>query len=234
MTHNICMAEGFVIAIDGPVASGKGTIAAKLAHNLKGFYLYTGAMYRCIALLCLNKGKKLERPLDVESVLPDLDIEFKDNKILLSGKDVTKRIQEPDVASGASVIGVLAKARGTVDQKLREIAKKAVSEGLIVVSEGRDTATTIFPDSPLKIYLTASPEVRAKRRLYQYSALAEKDLKQALNQLKLRDERDTNRKESPLPANPKDLGYFVIDNSNMSEVETLTAIKNEIKNRKLI
>ncbi|HSW47890.1 MAG TPA: (d)CMP kinase [Candidatus Saccharimonadales bacterium] len=228
------MPKGFIIAIDGPAASGKGTIAQKLAAELNGFYLYTGAMYRSIALLVINKGLNPESEQEVESVLSDLNLEFSDSKIFLNGEDVTERIKESDTASGASEVGVWPKVRESVDQKLREIAGKAESDGKIVVSEGRDTATTIFPEALVKIYLTALPEVRAKRRLYQYSSLHAEDLKKTLKNLKERDERDSGRKASPLPVDPESLGYFVLDNSKLTEDETLNVIYQELRKRKLI
>jgi len=227
------MSKGFVIAIDGPVASGKGTIANKLAKELNGFYLYTGAMYRSIALMCIDRGLDLENAKEIESVLPDLNIEFKNDAVLLNGKDVTERIKNPDTASGASVVGVLPNIRQAVDQKLRRIAEKATFAGRIVVSEGRDTGTAIFPDAHIKVYLTARPEVRAKRRMEQF-VNQEKNLEDELEDLKARDKRDSERDASPMPANPEGLGYFVLDNSDMDEEETLNALTDELINRKLI
>lgn len=227
------MPKGFVIAIDGPVASGKGTLGAKLAKELNGFHLYTGAMYRCIALLCINKGLNLDSEREAESVLPDLDIELENERIFLSGQDVTERLKAPDTASGASVVGVYPKVREIAVLRQREIAQKAVSEGKIVVAEGRDMGTTVFPDAPFKIYLTARPEVRARRRMEQY-VKEEKNLDKELEELKKRDLRDQQREVSPLPGNPGELGYFVLDNSDISEEETLNVIKAELKNRNLI
>lgn len=225
--------KGFVIAIDGPVASGKGTIAQKLARKLRGFDLYSGAMYRCIALFCLNKGLDLESESDVESVLPELNIEFDGNKILLNGQDVTERIKEADTAHGASVVGVFPGVRKSLAFKQQSIAKRATEKGLIVIAEGRDMGTTVFPDAPLRVYLTARPEVRARRRMEQFIN-SEKDLEKELSDLKIRDKRDTQRKASPLPENPQSLGYFVLDNSDLNEEATLDVISAELKKRKLI
>ncbi len=227
------MSKGFVIAIDGPVASGKGTIAQKLAKELSGFYLYTGAMYRCIALLVIERGLNLENEQEVESVLPELNIEFVEDAILLNGKDVTERIKNSDTASGASKVGVFPNVRQFVDKNLRIIAEKISSEGKIVVSEGRDTATTIFPNAPIKIYLTARDEIRAMRRMEQF-VNQEKNLDQELERLKTRDKRDTEREASPLPSNPESLGYFVLDNSDLSEEQTLDVINKELVNKGLI
>ena len=227
------MPKGFVIAIDGPVASGKGTIAQKLAKKLHGFDLYTGAMYRCVALLCINKGLDLENESAVESVLSDLNAEFNNGKVLLNGQDVTERIKEQDAASGASVVGVFPRVRESLAHKQQQIAKRATDKGLIVVAEGRDMGTTVFPDAPFKIYLTARPEVRAKRRMEQFIDSG-KDLEGELVELKTRDKRDTERVASPLASSPEDLGYFVLDNSDMNEEQALDAINKELGKRKLI
>lgn len=227
------MPQGFVIAIDGPVASGKGTLAQRLAKDLNGFHLYTGAMYRSVALMCINKGLNLEREQEVESVLLDLNIEFAEDKIFLNGRDITDRIKEPDTASGASKVGVYPKVREVAVLKQQKIAGKAIAKGQIVVSEGRDTGTVVFPDASFKVYLTARAEVRARRRMEQF-VKEDKDLIRELEELKKRDKRDTEREASPLPDNPEDLGYFILDNSDMSGDETLQVIKKELKSRKLI
>lgn len=227
------MTKGFVIAIDGPVASGKGTIASRLAKELNGFYLYTGAMYRSVALLCIERGVNLENEKDVETVLPDLNIELVGDKILLNGKDVTERLKEPDTASGSSVVGVFPKVRERSVGLQRKIAEKVESAGGIVVAEGRDMGTTVFSNAPLKIYLTARPEIRARRRMEQF-VKEERNLDKELEALKIRDHRDQERAVSPLPTNPKELGYFILDNSDMSEQETVEVIKKELINKELI
>lgn len=225
--------SGFVIALDGPVASGKGTVATQLAKKLNGFYLYTGAMYRSIALLCINKGIDLDDEAAVETVLPDLNIEFDGQTVFLNGHDVTKRLQEHDTASGASVVGVYKKVREEAVRKQQLIGQKAVDEGKVVVVEGRDTGTTVFPNASFKVFLTARPEVRARRRMEQY-VQGEKNLEQQLLELKMRDKRDLERLISPLPANPEELGYFVLDNSDMTEEQTLHAIVSKLDAKGLV
>lgn len=229
------MPKGFIIAIDGPVASGKGVLAQRLAAELNGFHLYTGAMYRCIALMCIERGIDLNSEVAVEQVLPDLNIEFDGDRVLLDGKDVTDRIKKPDTASGASVIGVFQKVRKELVSKQQEIAEKAIGKGQIVVSEGRDTGTVVFPKAAFKMYLTAGDEIRARRRLRQANGQEDIDsLDKALKDLKERDKRDTERLISPLVSNPQEHGYYLLDNSEMTEEETLEVIITEIKKRKLI
>lgn len=227
------MPKGFVIAIDGPVASGKGSLASKLAKELSGFHLYTGAMYRSIALLCIDKGIDLGNESQVIDILPNLNIEFENGKILLNGFDITKRLQKPDTASGASVVGVHKSVREISVKKQREIAEKEVEKGKIVVAEGRDTGSVVFPNASIKIYLTARPEIRAKRRMEQY-ATSERDLQKELEELLIRDKRDQKREIDPLLSNPESEGYFILDNSDLNEQEMVDAVKKELKNRNLI
>ncbi|HUQ85619.1 MAG TPA: (d)CMP kinase [Candidatus Limnocylindrales bacterium] len=225
--------KGFVIAIDGPVASGKGALAAQLAKKLKGFYLYTGAMYRSVAFLCIEKGIDLENESDVESVLSDLNIELENDRVILNGQDVTERLNEPDTASGSSVVGVYPNVRQVAVLKQQEIGEKAIKNGKIVVAEGRDIGTVVFPNAAAKIYLTARPEIRAKRRMEQFIT-QKKDLTKELQNLKTRDKRDTEREVGPLPSDPENLGYFILDNSDLTEDQTMEKVLGELKKRNLI
>lgn len=226
---------GFAIAIDGPVAAGKGTLASKLAEELHGFYLYTGAMYRCLALECINRGVAVDDKAAVEQVLPFIGIRFEGTKTFLNDVDVTERIQEADAANGASVVSVYPKVREDAVRKQQEIAQKAIEKGELVVAEGRDTGTRVLPDAKFKIYLTATPEVRAQRRLDQFLEQGrEVTYEQVLAEVLERDERDKTRETDPLPSNPEALGYFILDDSKMSEEETLAVIEKELKNRNLL
>lgn len=219
------MRKGFAIAIDGPVAAGKGTIAPRLAKKLNGFYLYTGAMYRCLALEAIRENVDLADKESLISLLPKINIKFKDNRVYLNDEDVTERIKEADVASVSSRVAVIGKVREDMVKKQREIAEKAMGEGKIVVAEGRDTGTIVFPKARLKVFLTAEVKIRAKRRLDQVRDQEEaKTFEETLSEVKKRDDRDKERKVDPLISDPEKFGYFVLDNSNLSEEETLTAI----------
>lgn len=227
------MQKGFVIAIDGPVASGKGTLAAQLAKDLHGFHLYTGAMYRSLALFCIQKSINLENESEVDRALSELDMRFMNGRIMLNNSDITERINEHDVANGASVIGVYPKVREELVRKQQALAEKVCEQGQVVVAEGRDMGTVVFPNSPFRIYLTARPEIRAKRRMEQY--LNENtDLEKELENLKKRDKRDQEREVSPLPSQPEKLGYFIVDTTDRSHAETLSTVKEELKKRRLI
>ncbi len=224
------MSKGFVIAIDGPVAAGKGTISPLLAKKLNGFYLYTGAMYRCLALLCIKRGIDTKDENTVVNILPEFRISFSDNKVFLNGEDVTQRIKEEDVAMASSKVAVIKKVREEMVSIQREIANKLIDEGKIVIAEGRDTATRVFPNAKLKIFLTATPEVRAKRRLLQIEERKEKaEFENVLKDVKLRDEHDSDREIDPLVKTPQAFGYFVLNDSEMSEEETIKTIIKEVE-----
>jgi CMP/dCMP kinase len=224
------MHKGFVIAIDGPAAAGKGTIAPRLAKKLNGFYLYTGAMYRCLALQAKVLNVDLNDKIGLISLLPYINIEFNDDKVFLNGRDVTSSIKDTDIASSSSKVALIPQVRKDMLRKQQDMAKKAIEEGKIVVAEGRDTGTVVFPDAKLKVFLTATPEVRAKRRLEQLEAQgAKQTFETTLKEVKERDKRDKERKADPLVSDPKKFGYFVLDNSKLSEKETLEIIIKKLK-----
>jgi cytidylate kinase len=227
--------KGFIIAIDGPLASGKGTIAKKLALRLQGIDLYTGAMYRSLALLCINSGINLENANEVIMQLPELRVSYQQGRILLDDADVTDAIGDSAIAEGASIIAVIPKVRKEFVKRQQAIGMEGVKSGKIVVVEGRDIGTVVFPKAALKIYLTATVAVRAKRRLLQYSHYENKlSYDEIVKQLKKRDERDTLREIDPLARDPEKFGYFILDNSAMNEEETIEAIIQEVKRRKLL
>lgn len=227
--------KAFVIAIDGPVASGKGTVSAKLAHDLSGFYLATGAMYRAVALYCLENKIDIGDQDKVVAASAQSEIVMVDNVVLLNGEDITEKIKKQDVANAASVIALFPKVRAQLVLKQQETAKIAVAGGKIVVSEGRDTGTIVFPDSPFKVYLTATKETRAARRLGQYQENGQRvTLEEVMEEIVERDKRDTERVADPLPKNPEQLGYFVLDTTSLTEEQTLQALTSELERRSLI
>ncbi len=229
------MSKGFSIAIDGPVASGKGTIAAALTDRLGGFFINTGAMYRTVALLCLEHRIDINSENEVSKVLPQVNVDFKDKKFFLNGIDVTERLARPDVSKASSVVAIYGSVREDLVKKQHRLAEDLLGEGKIVIAEGRDTGTRVIPKASLKVFLTAGLEVRVKRRRKQYR---EKGIKESMEAIKAdtktRDERDLGRNIDPLPSNPSELGYWVLDNSNQTEEETIDAIINELKRRGLI
>lgn len=221
------MNKGFIIAIDGPVASGKGTFSLLLAEKLAGFYLYTGAMYRGVALACFEKGIDVKNPDQVKNILPQVNFEFKDEKVFLNGKDITEKIKEPEIARAGSVVARYPLVREDLVKKQQEIAKKAIDEGRVVVAEGRDTTTVVFPNAALKVFLTASDEIRAKRRLEQYKRKGiERTFEEVYSETKQRDESDTTREASPMYVASD---AMFIDTSNDEIEDTVKRVIEKLK-----
>lgn len=225
------MKKGISIAIDGPVAAGKGTIAPLLAKRLEGFYLYTGAMYRCVALFCIDNRIDLNNEALVDSILPNLKIEFKDKKIFLNGKEVTEDLKREEISMGSSKIALYEQVRKKMVDMQKQIVNGMLKKGLSVVAEGRDTATRVIPDADIKIFLTAKPEIRAKRRFNQLLKMGSTEtLDEVLDDVNKRDKQDMERKIDPLVLDPYDMGYEVLDNSLLTKEETLNWIVEKIKN----
>lgn len=229
------MQKGFVIAIDGPVAAGKGTIAPDLSKRLKGFYLYTGATYRSLALYCLEHKISVTDEQAVVKALDEVTIDLVDNKVLLNDQDVTEAIRQVHVHRAVAKVSMFTEVRKRMVARQQEIAQKRIDEGKIIVIEGRDTATVVFPDAALKVFLTAETSVRAQRRLEQFAAAGKSlSLQTVLEDLKLRDKEDTERAVDPLVLDPEKHGYFLVDNSYLSEPDTVGIIIDELKRRNLV
>jgi cytidylate kinase len=196
-----------VIAIDGPSASGKGTIAKRVAGLLGFHYLESGALYRLVALLSLTKH------LDSEEALADaaegMDVRFQDDQIILENQDVNDEIRGEAVGNRASEVARVPAVRQALLRRQRAFR---APPGL--VADGRDMGTVVFPDAALKIFLTASPEVRAGRR---YKQLIDKGISANLpalsRDLAERDARDANRAVAPLVPAPDSQ---VLDSSALS------------------
>jgi len=183
-----------VIAIDGPSASGKGTVAARVAAALGFGYLDSGALYRLTAFAAKQAAVDWSDEAGVAAVAAALDVEFSENDIRLNGHLVGDAIRTEEISSGASKVAALPKVRDALLFRQRTFNR---SPG--VVGDGRDMASVVFPQAPLKVFLTASSEARAERR---YKQLIEKGLSANLPDLLLdlqqRDERDSQRSVAPL------------------------------------
>ena len=230
------MKKGFIVAIDGPVAAGKGTLAPVLAHTLQGFYLYTGSMYRCLALLCLRNNIDIHDDKKVVQLLPQLQLVFDRDRIFLQDEDITDIIKKQEVAQASSIVAVMPKVREVLGEKQREIGMEHVERGQVVVTEGRDQGTKIFPDAAVKIFLTAKPEIRAKRRLLQLQEMGDRsrDFVTLLAEIHQRDKQDQERITDPLVREPEKFGYFIVDDSELTKDETIAVIMDEMKRRGLI
>ncbi|MGH9775903.1 MAG: (d)CMP kinase [Candidatus Acidiferrales bacterium] len=187
-----------VIAIDGPVGSGKSTVARRVAELLGYVYVDTGAMYRALALKALRKGIAFDDAEALvamtEKVRVDLVTSEAGPRVMLDGEDVTAEIRGPEASLAASKIAVVPGVRRVLVAEQRRTGSRGG-----IVMEGRDIGTVVFPDADLKIYLTASAEVRAERR---WRELREKGeavtLEKTLDEVRERDRRDRERETSPL------------------------------------
>lgn len=222
------VAEKFNIAIDGPAGSGKSTVAKALANDYKILYLDTGAMYRACALAALYAGVSLD---DEEGILEmlktlSLDVEYKEGvqHTILFGKDVSEEIREPNVSMAASTVSKYPAVRVKMVEKQREIAKK-----MSCVMDGRDIGSVVLPAADFKFYLTASSEVRAKRRFDELKAKGhEVNFEDLKAEIEARDLQDSTREFSPLTIAQD---ATVLDTSNMTVEEVLAEIKRKIQEK---
>ena len=214
----------FVVAIDGPAGSGKGTVTKKVGEKLGLVNIDTGAMFRCVTLNMIEENINLEDEAKIEEILNKIEIDMKENgQIFLNGKEVTNRIRENDINKFVSPVSIIPDVR----KKLLDLQRK-VAQGKKVIMEGRDIGTVVFPNANVKIYLDATPEERAKRRMKQnqengISGSYEEILESIIN----RDKKDMTREVAPLKR-AEDAIY--IDSSNMSIEETVEEIIKIIKN----
>ncbi len=213
-----------VIAIDGPSASGKGTIASRVAKRLGFHYLESGALYRLMALLSLREGTVDENRL-VE-IADEMDVLFDDGEILLGDEVVSEKVRSEPVGNRASEIAPMPQLRQALLKRQRAFRRPP---GL--VADGRDMGTVVFPDAELKVFLTASPEIRAERR---YKQLIEKgidaNLRALSRDLRDRDERDAKRAVAPLVPAPDSQ---VLDSSALSIDEVVERIVGWCVEKKL-
>ncbi|MBU3641771.1 (d)CMP kinase [Polynucleobacter sp. Fuers-14] len=198
-----------VIAIDGPTASGKGTVASLVAEKLGFHYLDSGALYRLVALASEKKGINVENGLELGLLVPKLLILFKNGRILLDGEDVTDAIRTENMGLRASALAIHPQVRSALVGLQRSFRQ---SPGL--VADGRDMASVIFPDAVLKVFLTATAAARAERRYKQLIAKGiSAKLEDLLQDLQERDARDSSRGTAPLLVAD---GAKVLETSNLS------------------
>ncbi|MCF2624641.1 (d)CMP kinase [Fusobacterium perfoetens] len=216
--------RNFIMAIDGPAGSGKSTIAKILAerHNLT--YLDTGAMYRMVALYFFENNVDLDNDMEVKLNLDKIKMDIEKDKFILNGKDVSKDIRTPRVSGLVSFVARIKRVR----EKLVELQRE-ISNGKNVVLDGRDIGTVVFPNAALKIFLVASPEERAKRRMKEYEEKGMKeDFEAVLANIKERDMIDSTREEGPLK---KAYDAVEIDTSFMTIDEVSEEISRLVKEK---
>lgn len=231
------MTSPFTIAIDGHSSCGKSTVAKDLAKALQIAYVDTGAMYRSVTLFALRngffaEGEKMNEQAIVDS-LAQIEISFrfnaeqKRNETYLNGELVEDQIRSLEVSNRVSAVSAI----GAVRQKLVEW-QRSMASGTSLVMDGRDIGTVVFPNAELKIFMTATDEVRAKRRFDELTAKGQQvSFDEVLQNVRQRDLIDSTRKESPLRQADDAL---LLDNSQMTMDEQFSWIMQRLRERKLI
>ncbi|MEX2523923.1 MAG: (d)CMP kinase [Gammaproteobacteria bacterium] len=223
------MPEAPVITVDGPGGTGKGTLCAYLAGWLGWHLLDSGALYRVLALAALDYGMDMADESALAGLARDLDVDFRQDeeagtiRVILDGGDVSGRIRTEECGSAASRIAGFPRVRAALVERQHAFRRLP---GLI--ADGRDMGTVIFPDAGLKLFLTASPEERARRR---YKQLIEQGISVNLHRLSAdiaeRDERDSRREASPMKPAPEAIVIDTTDRDVAGVIETVTGLVRE-------
>jgi cytidylate kinase len=215
-----------IVTIDGPAGTGKSTVARGLAERLGFAFLNTGAMYRGVALACLRDGLDPSDEPSVGRLLSALVLSFSQDRLLLDGEDVADQIRDVSVTDAASLVAALPSVRQAL-----VLQQQRIGEGTDLVTEGRDQGTVVFPHAECKFFLTASPEVRAIRRVEEMRrkgiVAAVEDI---LSQQQLRDRRDESRAHGPLrPAEDA----ITINTSAVSASDVLDQLEAVVRSKLL-
>lgn len=214
----------YVIAIDGPGGAGKSTIARLVAAKLGITYVDTGAMYRAAAVFLNRRGIDKDDDKSIEKAVSDMNITFSNERVLLNGEDVSKKIRENDVSKMASEYS----ANPAVRDKLTALQRQ-MGKTVSLVMDGRDIGSNVFKDAKYKFYLTASPEIRAERRYKELKERGEQiKLSKILEDIKARDDRDMNRKLNPLKIAD---GAALVDSTDINIDEVVEEILSNIEER---
>lgn len=222
-----------IITIDGPVATGKSTIAKKVAQMLGFIYLDTGAMYRCLTYGIMSKGISAGDSVALNTILENFRFEFRmlkgERHYFVDGEDVTLKIRSPEITAEVSKISAIKEVRAKLVMIQRELANSVNA-----VCEGRDLGTVVFPNADLKIFLTGNDEVRAKRRLEEFKEKFPDEaqnltLEEALKEIVERDRYDSAREHSPLV---KAGDAIEIDTTDLSIMQVVDKILELVEKRK--
>lgn len=223
---------GFVVGIDGTAGSGKGTVTKRIANKLNLINIDTGITYRCVALAALDEGAIVNNIIDEKKVvglLDKIDISINNTPegdiVYLNGRDVTRKIREKDVSQVVSQVSSIKEVR----YKMVDLQRK-MAEGKDVIMEGRDICTYVFPNADVKIYLDASEEARAKRRLIE---MQEKGIQmtyeEVIDNIRKRDYNDKTKEIGALKVTPESI---VIDTTNLSIEDVENKIIEIIKEKR--
>lgn len=220
----------FILTIDGPAASGKSTLSKNLSKKLRVRHIDTGAMYRAFALYAIRKGRKLDEERELKDLLNEFTIQFLEVKgktrIYLFDEDITEEIRKKEVGEGASKVSV----HKSIRLKMVELQRKLGEEGGIF--DGRDMGTFVFPNADVKIYLTASEEERARRKLREWREQGiNETYHEALEDVRRRDKRDSSRALAPLR---KAEDAIEIDTTTLSSEEVMDAVLKILKKRHIV
>ena len=223
---NLPQSQNCIITLDGPAGAGKSSISHCLADKLGLQYLDTGAMYRAVALSVIQQQINVTDTEAIDALLDAIEIRFdwttNPPRLLLNGNDQTDHIRTPDVSSMASQVAALSPVRKLLVREQRAIGQ----EHPRLVTEGRDQGSVVFTDAPVKIYLDASPRVRAERRAKQLEAQGQSvDIDELEAQIAERDNRDSSRDDSPL-VQPE--GSVYLDTSDLSFDEVLETLVSHV------
>ena len=192
------MNKNVSIAIDGPSGAGKSTLSKLIAKNFGFVYVDTGAIYRTVGLYCIRKGVSCKDEEAVKALYPEIDIgvEYNENgqRMILNGEDVSEAIRMPEISIAASDVSALPSCRAFLLEMQRQFAQK-----YNVIMDGRDIGTVVLPDADVKIFLTATPEARANRRLLELREKGvETSFEETLKDVEYRDYQDSHRETAPL------------------------------------
>lgn len=219
---------GKAIAIDGPAAAGKSTVAKTLANSMGYLYIDTGALYRAIGLYCYNRLENLKDAHSVCALLPEIKLELKHiggvQRVFLNGSDVSEEIRRPEMSMAASNVSAIPQVREFLLSLQQDIARENN-----VVMDGRDIGTVVLPNAEVKFFLTASAEVRAMRRFKEFEEKGQKvDFEQLLQETKQRDYDDSHRAAAPLK---QAADALLIDSSNLNLSETVEKMRSIVEER---
>ena len=214
------MIENVVVAIDGPAGAGKSTVAKALAHALQLKYLDTGAMFRAVTSLALSSGIDVHNESAVSAVAENMNLVMENGLVLANGTDVTTDIRSIAVTNAVSTVAANSRVRANMRDRQRMWSD--LNRGGVI--EGRDIGTVVFPDAVLKVYLTASPRVRAERRV----AEAGGDIDEIERSIAERDLKDSTRTDSPLQESADSV---VVDTSNRSIEDIVGSIVQLVEER---